>query len=162
MRRLIKTNKQIQDALRAQKDKCFVTKGAQDFVFRMGKTSGVSDATGVPDGIWEFVEGSRGAHVTNEREPLLQDAQNETEMIIFDAVGGLLKRTNTDPSEVGCLFMSLAAMSTRQVSMVFQACSFSQLVNQLRIFSILAASPCHVISNSWKSWKTWGVKYVLA
>lgn len=52
-------------------------------------------------GIWEFIEGSRGA-ATNEREPLLADAQKETELIIFEAAGELLKKTNTDPKEV-CL-----------------------------------------------------------
>lgn len=48
--RLIKTHAQMQESMRAQKDKAFVTKGAQDFVFRMCKTSGVSDATGIPEG----------------------------------------------------------------------------------------------------------------
>lgn len=49
--RLTKSYKQIQDALRAQKDKAFVTQGAQDFVFRMNKTSGVAtDQTSVPEG----------------------------------------------------------------------------------------------------------------
>lgn len=50
-------------------------------------------------GLWQFIEGSRG-YATNEREPLLADAQKETEMIIFEAAGELLKKTNTDPSEV--------------------------------------------------------------
>lgn len=33
-------------------------------------------------------------------DPTTQDAQEETEMIIFDVVGNLLKTTNTSPAEV--------------------------------------------------------------
>jgi hypothetical protein len=33
-------------------------------------------------------------------DPTLKDAQDETEMVIFDAVDNLLKTTNTDPQEV--------------------------------------------------------------
>ncbi len=33
-------------------------------------------------------------------DPMLKDAQDETEMVIFDAVDNLLKTTNTDPQEV--------------------------------------------------------------
>ena len=32
-------------------------------------------------------------------EPTLKDAQDETEMVIFDAVENLLKTTNTAPQE---------------------------------------------------------------
>ena len=38
---------------------------------------------------------------TDKRRPSLQDAQEETEEVLFDIVGKLLKRTNTDPTEVG-------------------------------------------------------------
>ena len=39
---------------------------------------------------------------TDKRRPSLQDAQDETEEVLFDIVGKLLKRTNTNPLEV-CL-----------------------------------------------------------
>ena len=38
---------------------------------------------------------------TDKRRPSLQDAQEETEEVLFDIVGKLLERTNTDPTEVG-------------------------------------------------------------
>ena len=45
-------------------------------------------------GIWELMQGKR-----EKLEPTLKDAQDETEMVIFDAVENLLKATNTDPQE---------------------------------------------------------------
>ena len=47
-------------------------------------------------GLWELFQGKRG-DATN---PTLADAQAETELIIFDFVDNLLKKTNTDPLEV--------------------------------------------------------------
>ena len=45
--------------------------------------------------IWELLTSD-----TDKRRPSLQDAQDETEEVLFDIVGKLLKRTNTKPTEV--------------------------------------------------------------
>ena len=45
--------------------------------------------------IWELIQGKRQKQV-----PTLQDAQDETEMILFDVVSNLLETTNTNPLEV--------------------------------------------------------------
>jgi hypothetical protein len=49
--------------------------------------------------MWHFIQGKR-----TETQPSLKDAQEETEFVIFDAVGNLLAKTNTDPSEVLLFF----------------------------------------------------------
>ncbi len=43
-------------------------------------------------------------------DPTLKDAQDETEMVIFDAVDNLLKTTNTDPQEVCARWPAPAAI----------------------------------------------------
>ena len=47
-------------------------------------------------GMWELASGQRGAAV----DLTLRVALDETEMILYDAVGSLLAATGTDPSEV--------------------------------------------------------------
>ena len=50
MRRLIKTNAQMEEAVAKTKDKAFVSKPSQDFLRRVVQTSGVSDTTAQPEG----------------------------------------------------------------------------------------------------------------
>ena len=47
-------------------------------------------------------------------DPTTQDAQDETEMIIFDVVGNLLKNTNTSPAEVPVLQHSCCCLLGRK------------------------------------------------
>ena len=69
------------------------------FLGRVAATSGVGTDTAFPPACWELLRGKRGGAM----EPTLQDAQDETEMVIFSAVSDLFESTGTHPSEVRAL-----------------------------------------------------------
>ena len=62
-------------------------------------------------GIWELMQGKR-----ERLEPTLKDAQDETEMVIFDAVENLLKTTNTAAQEACLLPTSLICWQLQRLS----------------------------------------------
>lgn len=83
---------------------CF-TQESLDFLERMLQQSGVGPKTAWPPGIIQCIEPG----VSSDRSA--EAARNESETVMYDVVGKLLKKTNTDPRDIDILVINCSLFS---------------------------------------------------
>ncbi|CAK0731645.1 hypothetical protein CVIRNUC_000023 [Coccomyxa viridis] len=98
--RLVKTSAEIDAATAAPG--LGMQKSSRDFIKRVAAVSGITSACGVPEPVWQMMQGRAGS----KERPTPEDAKAETEMIIYDVVSNLLQKTDTKPKEIDAVIVS--------------------------------------------------------